>query len=75
MNPKRWKWHFWVALIYFAISLYMNFDGTPASAIISLFVSGVVWFFLYIFHHIVDEIRLVVIQKRQTHPPIVRDDR
>lgn len=71
MNPKRWKWYTWIALIYFAINLYVNFNGAPASAIISVFVSGVVWFFLWLIHEIVRAFYLALTGK--TPPPIVRD--
>ena len=27
MNPKRWKWYTWIALVYFAINFYVNFNG------------------------------------------------
>ena len=52
MNPKRWKWYTWLALVYFAINFYLNFNGVPGEAIISVFVSGVVWFFPVSYTHL-----------------------
>lgn len=73
MNPKRWKWYTWIALVYFAINFYVNFNGTAAEAIISVFVSGVVWFLLWLIHEIVRAFYLAFTGKMPA--PIVRDDR
>ena len=53
MNPKRWRWYTWLALVYFVINFYLNFQGIPAEGIISVIVGAIVWFFLWLIHQIV----------------------
>ena len=70
MNPKRWKWYTWVALVYFVINFSLNFRGNPAEGIISVSVCSVVWFFLWLIHEIVRAFYLAFTGK--TPPPIDR---
>lgn len=70
MNPKRWKWYTWIALVYFVLVFAVNFNGTVGESIISVFVGAVAWFFLYLIHEIVRAFYLAFTGKMP--PPITK---
>ncbi len=70
MNPKRWKWYTWLALVYLALNLAVNFRGQASEAIISLAIGAVVWFFLWLLHEVVRAFYLAFTGKMP--PPITK---
>lgn len=65
MNPTRWKWYTWVALLYFVGVFYVNFNGVPAEGIISAIVGAIAWLIL----RLIDWVVRALYREGKTPPP------
>ncbi len=70
MNPKRWRWYTWLALVWYVVNCLIQFQQAPASWLLLAAYLPFYWFFLWLLHEVIRAFYLAFTGKMP--PPITK---